>query len=178
MLSVRYRASKRHVFNAFGSFEPRRFNANTHADPNDPEPPPPVTRTDSFFVVGASYSYKGPFVLNVGYSYLDSTSNSFGETLRRHRLTATVGVRLPWKLMLMASGALQLANYPEGIYSAAEIPLVEDDENASSVTLKLVRPIDDRLDVDLRAALYGNNFPTEGYIYRRGLVQLGLTFLF
>ncbi len=178
-LTVRARLARRHQLSVFGNFEPRTFNANTNPNPADPEPPPPTTRRDSFFTVGAAYSYKGPFVLTAGYAYVDSSSNSFGETVRLHRLTATAGVRLPWKLTLLASGTLRLATYPEGIYyPSLQVQLAEDDENASSLMLKLVRPIDARLEVDLRYAIYGNNFPTVDFVYRRQVASVGLTFSF
>lgn len=178
-LSVRAKLSKRHHLAVFGTFEPRTYNGTTNANPDDPNPPDPApTRKDSFLVVGAGYTYKGPFIASVTYSYLDQASNSWGETLRRHRLAVTAGVRLPWKWTLLASGAAQLTQYPDGVYLSSDLQVAEDDENSTSLSLKLVRPLDKHLDLDLRYAVYGNTLPQNHYVYVRHVGSVGLTFNF
>ncbi len=177
-LQARYRFDRRHSASAFGTLGLRTYNALTHADPNNPTPPTAVTRADSMVLAGAAYSYRGPFHLTVAYSYFEQASNSFGETLRRHRVAVTAGVRLPWRLMLFASGAVQLNQFPDGVYLSPDLQVLEDDENSTALTTKLVRPLTDHIDLDLRYALYFNTLPQNNFLYLRQVVSLGASVSF
>jgi hypothetical protein len=181
-LTARYRFDRRHSVSLTGTFNPRTYNSTVNPRPDEPEPSA-ARRFDPLFVVGASYAYRGPFHLSVGYSYLDMTSNSYGETLRRHRLTATAGFRLPAQFTLLTTGALQLSLFPDGIFLSPDLQVVEDDENSSTLTVKLVRPIHPHVDLDVRYALYVNVLPqrmtgTEPLVYVRNVFSLGVTLTF
>jgi hypothetical protein len=180
-LFARYRFDRRHSVSLSGAFNPRTYNANVNPRP-DLETPV-MRRFDPFFSVSVGYSYRGPFHLTVGYSYLDQTSNSYGETMRRHRLSATAGFRLPAKFTLLTTGALQLSSFPDGIFLSPELQVVEDDENSSNLTLKLVRPVHPHVDLDVRYALYVNVLPQqradrEALVYVRNVFSLGVTVSF
>ncbi|MDX2008640.1 MAG: hypothetical protein SFW67_00535 [Myxococcaceae bacterium] len=181
-LTARYRFDRRHGVSLTGSFNPRTYNATVNPRPDDTEPSM-ARRFDPLFVVGAGYSYRGPFHLSLNYSYLDMTSNSYGETLRRHRLSATAGFRLPAKFTLLTTGALQLSLFPDGIFLSPDLQVVEDDENSSTLTVKLVRPVHEHVDLDVRYALYVNVLPqrttsTEPLLYVRHVFSLGATLSF
>lgn len=181
-LTARYRFDRRHSVSLSGSFNPRTYNANVNPRPDEPDLPQ-VRRFDPFFTVGVGYAFRGPFHLSVGYQYLDQTSNSYGETLRRHRLTATAGFRLPEKFTLLTTAALQLTSFPDGIFLSPELQVVEDDENSSTLTLKLVRPVHKHIDLDVRYALYVNVLPQrmtgqEALVYVRNVFSLGMTVSF
>jgi hypothetical protein len=60
------------------------------------------------------------------------------------------------------------------VYLAPELNVLEDDENASSASLKLVRPIIDHLELDLRYAFFHNVLPNNGFVYQRHVVSIGL----
>lgn len=180
--NARYRFDRRHSVIVSGSYNPRTYNANVNPSPDEPTPPE-VRRFDPLFVIGAAYSFRGPFQLSVGYSYLDQTSNSYGETLRRHRFSVNAGFRLPAKFMLLATGALQLTNYPDGIFLSPDLQVVEDDENSSNLTVKLVRPVHPHVDLDARYALYVNVLPQTGegrqtLLYFRNVFSIGATISF
>lgn len=174
-ISARYRFNRRHSVAASWSFNPRTYNANATPYPG-PEgtEDPVVRRQDSVLGAGLTYTYRGPFHASLGYAYVDQTSNSYGETIRRHRITATGGVRLPWKVTAMVSATLQLSSFPDGVYLSPDLTVVEDEENASNATLKLVRPVTKWLDVDLRYALYVNVLPGNDFLYLRHVASLGL----
>jgi hypothetical protein len=173
-LEARYRLNRRHSFALSGGLSLRTYNGQTHADPADTDPAPSVRRADTVASAGVSWSYRGPFHLSVGYSYFDETSNSFGETLRRHRLSVTAGVVLPWQLTILATGALQLSLYPDGVYLSPELQVLQDDENATSASLKLVRSLSDHVDLDLRYAVAFATLPQNAFTYQRHVVSLGV----
>ena len=181
--SVRYRFSRQHAVNAFGELGLRTYNATARLAPDpDAEPPPPDepplpprTREDTAFVIGAGYSYRGPFTFSAVWSYADQSSNSFGETTRRHRLTLSSAFRLPWRLFLLAQLNLQLATYPDGVFLSPEVILEEDAENHNALSLKLARPISGHFDVEVRYAVFQNRLADNGLYYFRQLAYAGLT---
>lgn len=175
-LSARYRFDRRHSLSAFGSFNPRTYNANarTRPGPEGTDTDTGVPRTDAVFGAGLSYAYRGPFHFSFGYSYFDQTSNSFGESVKRHRLSATGGFMLPWKLTLLASLTWQPSLFPDGVYLNPDLTVVEDDENVSSATLKLVRPLNTWLELDVRYAGYLGFYPQNDFLYLRHVVSIGL----
>lgn len=178
-LSGRYRFNRRHSLTFFGTFSPHAYNGLAHPNPDDATPPDPAPqRTDSFLVAGLSYTWKGPVVVTASYSYLDQASSSFGESWRRHRLSATVGAHLPWDFTLLGQAALMLARYPDGVYLSSDIQVAEDDENSSSVTLKLVHPLSERVDLEFKYALYVNRLPRNDYLYARQVFLTGLSVSF
>jgi hypothetical protein len=176
-LTARYRFNRRHSVSLGAMGELRKHNADATALPGEVDPVV-VTRRDTVLMASVSYSYRGPFQLMVGYSYLDQASNSFGESLRRHRFTATAGFRLPFSFLLMLSGALQFSEYPDGVYLSPDLQVAEDEENSSSITAKLVRPLGEHVDLDVRYALYANALPQNHFTYTRHLLSLGVTIAF
>lgn len=177
VLSARYRFTRRHSLSVFGSFIPRTYNSNARSPPPvEGEPDPPVVvRHDSYFTAGLTYSYRGPFHLSAGYAYYDQTSNSYGETIRRHRLSLTAGFQLPLQLTLLSSLTAQFSSFPQGVYLSPDLTVVEDDENASSLTVKLVRPVSKYFEIDVRYAGYLNFLPQNDFRYLRHVVSAGLS---
>lgn len=173
-LEARYRFDRRHSVWLGGSYAPRTYNSLTNEDPAFPGAPM-ATRADSFVVAQVGYSYRGPFQVSASYAYVDQTSNSWGETWRRHRLQATAGFRLPWDFTLLASLALQLSSFPDGVFLSADLQVVNDDETGSSLQVKLVRPLLPWLELDLRYSAFVNYFPQNDFFYLRQLVSLGVS---
>ncbi|GMU58788.1 MAG: hypothetical protein AMXMBFR34_05510 [Myxococcaceae bacterium] len=172
--SIRYRFTRRHSLSVFGSFIPRTYNAAARPPPDVMPVPDAQVRFDSYFTVGAGYSYRGPFHLSVGYAYFDQSSNSYGESIRRHRVSVTGGFQLPWELTLLTALTAQFSAFPQGVYLSPDLTVVEDDENASSLTVKLVRPIIKYVELDLRYAGYLNFLPQNSFLYLRHVISLGL----
>ncbi len=177
--TAKYKFNKRHQVFLHGDAEPQKHNADAcQLDPVDKMTcvveEPPRARQDTFFSVGLGYTYRGPFLLTVQYSYLDLSSNSYGETFRRHRFAGNAGFRLPLDFTLLASAAVQIAQYPDGVcLSSCTISLQEDDENATMGSLKLVHPLGAHFDLDLRYAVYFNRLPTNNLSYLRMVGSLG-----
>lgn len=185
--SLVYRFNKRHSVFMLGDFEPHTFNADAcvRVDTGNPEevlcgvdPPPPV-RSDAVISVAAGYSYRGPFHLSTQYSYIDSSSNSYAETFRRHRISATLGLRLPLDFTVLLSGAVQFVQYPEGLKlineqpGAPDLKVPEDDENANTVTLKIVHPLGKHFDMDFKYSVYFNKLGRFTYLRMVGSLGVG-----
>jgi hypothetical protein len=171
---ARYRFDRRHSAFAFGDLGLRRYNDLARSR-FVIEPTAGRDRADTFLMAGAGYSYRGPFALTVSYSLADQSSNSFGESSVRHRLAATGGFRLPWKLTLLCQVALQLTRFPDGVFLSPEVILAEDDENHNSVSMELVLPLTEKIDVEIRYALFQNFLPENDLSYFRQITWAGLS---
>jgi hypothetical protein len=172
----RYRFSRRHALSVFGEYAPRKYGVEARLPPGH-EGPSIGRREDGALSAGAGYTFRGPVALGLTYTYQEISSNSFGETSLRHRLSGSAGVRLPWNVTLLAQGALGLSRYPDGIFLSPEIILVEEDEGQNSLSLKLARPVGEgvKVDVELSYALYGTSLPRNNLSYFRQVAGLGLT---
>lgn len=179
-LNARYRFDRRHSVSLSGTYNARTYNANarTHPDEMGQVTDSGVTRFDPVFSGAISYSYRGPFHLTASYAYVDQTSNSYGETVKRHRLSLTAGVRLPWKITALGSITWQPSLFPDGVYLSPDLTVTEDDENMSSLTLKLVRPLNAWIDLDVRYAGYLGIYPQNNFLYLRHVVSAGLAVSF
>lgn len=175
VVNVRYRFNRRHSASFFFNWSPRTYNAQATPYPG-PEGTEEVTvrRQDTVLGAGLTYMYRGPFQFSVSYAYIGQNSNSYGETILRHRIGVMGGFRLPWQLMVLASATLQLSSFPDGVFLSPDLTVVEDEENSSSVTMKLVRPVTSWLDVDVRYALYVNVLPGNAFLYLRHVASIGL----
>ena len=129
------------------------------------------TRQDGVFTASLSYTYRGPVRVTAGYAFTLDGSNSYGQSSQRHRLSAAAAVMLPWRLVLSATGALQLTSFPQGVQVAPSVLLVEDTENTDELALKLSRSWASGFDVELQGATYQSVFATSGINFSRTLVQ-------
>lgn len=179
-LTARYRFERRHAVSLFGAYGPRRYDGDARARPlpEGTEPPPAVRRQDVTFGAGVGYTYRGPLHLSLSYAYFDQSSNSWGESLKRHRLSVTGGFSLPWRLTLLASVTWQPSVFPEGVFLSPELTVLEEDENVSSLTVKVVRPLGKVVDLDLRYAGYLGFLPSSAFTYLRHVVSLGVALNF
>ncbi|WNG44567.1 hypothetical protein F0U60_11030 [Archangium minus] len=171
---ARYRLSRRHALTVSGEYGSRRYHTSVRYPPGT-TPEWTGRREDGALMASMGYSYKGPLALGLSYSYQETSSNSFGESVQRHRLSGTAGVRLPWKLTLLAQGALGINRYPDGVYLSPEIILLEDDEAQNTLSLKLVRPLSSQMDLEFSYAMYGTRLPRNDLFYFRQVAGLGLT---
>ncbi|MBJ6761166.1 hypothetical protein JGU66_10360 [Myxococcaceae bacterium JPH2] len=171
---ARYRFNRRHSLNVFGGWGSRGYGTQARL-PGDAVPETYTRRHDGAIQVGAGYAYRGPVALGLTYTYQETDSNSFGETMLRHRVTANAGVRLPWRLSLFVQGSLGLSRYPDGIYLSPEIILVEEDEGQDSLSLKLTRPVSEHVDLEVSWGLWSTRLPHNGLSYSRQLMGVGIT---
>ncbi len=170
----RYRFNRRHSLSVFGEYGSRRYGV-TARPPKELEELSLGRREDGALVAGTSYTYRGPLALGLMYTFQEISSNSFGETVLRHRLSGSAGMRLPGNVTLLLQAAFGLSHYPDGIYLSPEITLLEEDEGQNSLSLKLARPMNKHLDLELSYGLYGTSLPNNNLSYFRQVMGLGLT---
>lgn len=102
----------------------------------------------------AGYLYRGRVSLSASYRFREEVANTAGWSSFRHRLEASGGTRLPWKLFLFLQAVVQLHTYPEGVYLGPDTYFTLEEENQSSVSAKLGRPVAEHVDLELKYALY------------------------
>jgi hypothetical protein len=170
----RYRFNRRHALTVSSEYGSRNYRVQARP-PSGREGSSLGRRKDGALSAGVGYTYRGPAALGLTYTFQEVSSNSFGETVLRHRLSGSAGVRLPWRLMLLAQGTLGLSHYPDGIFLSPEIILVEEDEGQNSLSLKLARPLSEHLDVELSYAVYSTSLPRNALSYFRQVAGVGLT---
>lgn len=170
----RYRFDRRKSLSVFGEYESRRYGVD--ARPAEGQENVSLgRRKDGALSAGATLTYRGPVALGLTYTFQEISSNSFGETVLRHRLSGSVGLKLPWNVTMLAQGGLGLTRYPDGIYLSPEIILVEEDEGQNSLSLKLARPVNAHMDLEVSYALYGTRLPRNELSYLRQVGGMGLT---
>ena len=138
-------------------------------------PPGAPGRRDGLLSASAGYEYRGPVRVRADYAWTEQRSNSFGETNLRYRVSAQVGVRLPWEVTAVATGALQWTAFPDGIFLSSDILLLNDEENANSASVRLARPLSDSVDVELRYALFQYQLVAQKLSYQRQVAFVGLS---
>ena len=186
--TARARLTRRQSLVAFGDYQPRRYQSQVHLPSvgqglscsevppdEDPNAPPRPQRRDNVLSAGLGYSYRGPFTLSLTYTFTEQASNSLGETVLRHRLALTGGVRLFWRITLLAQLAAQLAHYPDGFAVGEGLNTLEDEESHNSASLKVARPLSEHVDLELRYAVYQDRLPQNGFGYLRQVGWLGVT---
>lgn len=172
-LTARYRLDSKHTLTLSGEYGARLFSVPIRPRPE--QPPLSGRRVDQALSASASWSWRGPLALAASYAFQLQGSNSYGETVLRHRLSASAGMRLPWQLFLLAQGSLGLFRYPDGVYLSGDLLLLEDDEAQNSLSLRLARPVDEHLDLELTWAVYATQLPGSGLSYLRQVGGVGLT---
>ncbi len=133
-------------------------------------------RFDWYHVASAGYSYQGPVVLSITYSFIDDKSNSYGETFLRHRVEVLAGVVLPWELYAVATGALQLTSFPDGLYLSPQLLLLEDDDDLDEISVKISRDLGKGFGIEARYGYYRNYLQQNGLTYERQVAYLGVVY--
>jgi hypothetical protein len=170
-------------------FENRMFDdvALANACPPDAPPNPNCTaattiqRRDRYQRAGAELTWVGRQVAAVGYQITVIDSNDFGQSLARHRITASGTAALPGKIYGTLLAILQIDQYLDGRLERGGVQQQEftsiDDENRSSLQLRLARTIAGQWALEGRAAVWRNLAGSAMELdFRRELVYLGVVY--
>jgi hypothetical protein len=130
--------------------------------------------------VGADLTYTGRVVAGAGYQLTVVDSNSYGQSLVRHKVTLSATVSLPWGVFATGLGTLQLDQYPDGIVINTDTQRSEftniDDENRSSLQLRLGRPLSAAWSLEARAAIWRDLGGDTETSFRRASLYAGAVY--
>jgi hypothetical protein len=169
-------------------FEARIYDsvASASACPEDAPPSPScfaptsLERRDRYQRAGLELTYTGGFIASVGYQLTVIDSNSYGQSLVRHRGTVSATTELPKKLIGTVLANLQIDRYLDGLVVQKDLQHQEytnlDDANRSSLQFRLARRMSETWSLEGRVAIWrdlGGTLETE---YRRELVYLGAVY--
>ncbi len=173
-------------------FEARTFNsvALTKACPPYAPPDPnciaasDLDRRDRYQRLGAEVTWVGRQVAALGYQVTLIDSNSFGQSLARHRATASGTAQLPGNIYGTLLAILQIDQYLDGLTVRRDLQQQEftniDDENRSSLQLRLGRRVSGDWAVEGRAAIWRNVGAFGGNAmaldFQRELVYFGIVY--
>ncbi len=176
-LSARYRFTPKHSVSLSANAGLRRFNGTRNDNPKtEADETTFGSRNDTVYFATLGYTYRGRFQWGVNYTFFNQLTNSFGEGFRRHRFNVSAGLKLPGSFFVLGNATLQLSQFPDGVFLSRDLQVIEDDENSSFVTVKILRPLNSVFELDLRYALYVNVFPNGGdYLYVRHVVSAGVS---
>jgi hypothetical protein len=138
------------------------------------------TRADRFQRASIDLTWTGDVVATAGYQLTVVDSNSYGQSLTRHRVMTSVTAELADKLFGSATATLQLDQYRDGRVVGLDIQHIEftnlEDENRSSLQVRLARELSTSWSLEARAAMW-RDFDTTGTAsFRRELVYAGIIY--
>jgi hypothetical protein len=130
-------------------------------------------RDDRELGFGVRGGYRGKLHVSGEYLFRIQRSSSDYENIDRHRAAVHGAFPLPLDLTLNFFAALQLNS---GRSATETLLLAEDDENQSTVQVGLSRKIGDALALEVRYALFANQFTTAEFTFVRQTFYSGLSY--
>jgi hypothetical protein len=140
-----------------------------------------LPRRDRYQRMGVELTWVGRQVAAIGYQLVLIDSNSFGQSLARHRINASGTMALGAKFYGTLLAILQLDQYLDGLVVRRDLQSQEftnvEDENRSSVQLRVARGVTAHWSVEARAAIWRNVAGGAMELdFQRELVYLGLVY--
>jgi hypothetical protein len=170
-------------------FENRAFDAVALVNACPPDAPanPMCTaatdlqRRDRYQRVGVELTWVGRQVAALGYQITIIDSNSFGQSLARHRISASATTQLPGEVYGTLLAILQVDQYLDGLLVRRDLQQQEftnvEDENRSTLQLRLARRLAGQWSVEGRTAIWRNIIGgAEELDFSRELVYVGLVY--
>jgi len=139
-----------------------------------------LLRRDRYQRAGVELTWTGAIVATAGYQLAVIDSNSFGQSLVRHRVMASATTELVDRWFATATATLQIDQYPDGLLVANPTQHQElttlDDESRSSLQIRVARELSSAWSLEARGAVwrdFGNPGPAA---FRRELVYAGIIY--
>jgi hypothetical protein len=155
---------------------------NRCAPDADPSPmcfaPTMTARADLYHAASIEATYTGDLVLSAGYQLTYVDSNSYGQSLVRHRVSLSATHELPLGFIGTATVTGQLDQYLDTLILARDVQSQSftalDDDNRSSLQLRAARPLSTRISLEGRAAYWTDLSGPADVDFRRLLLYAGL----
>lgn len=141
--------------------------------------PTSIQRADLHQVAEAEIVYTGDVVAGGGYQLTYNDSSSYGQSLVRHRLSASLTAKLPRRVFATAIATLQLDQYLDPLVLAADVSNQTftsiEEENRSALSVRLSRRLGGKWAAEARWAFYADSLSQDDLEFRRQLVYGGVT---
>ncbi len=169
-------------------FEERTYASNALTDTCPPDAPPTyqcpagtsLVRRDHYQRAKVEFKWAGEVIATAGYQLTVIDSNSYGQSLVRHRITASGTVELADKLYGTATATLQIDQYPDGVLVEKDLQNQEftnlEDENRSSLQVRIARELSATWSLETRGALWRDLGSPGGMSFRRELIYAGVIY--
>ncbi|MBX3161339.1 MAG: hypothetical protein KF773_35580 [Deltaproteobacteria bacterium] len=141
-----------------------------------------IQRQDRYQRAGVDLVWSSPrLIASGGYAVAVIDSNSFGQSLVRHRATASATTKLPMKLVGTAILTLQYDQFLDGLIvrkdTNAQLFTSIEDENRSSVQLRLARNVTRTWALESRLAMWRDIGGDPTTTFSRNLAYLGAIYV-
>lgn len=139
-----------------------------------------LPRFDRFQRVGLELNWTAEVIATAGYQLTVIDSNSYGQSLVRHRMMASATMELADKLFGTLSATVQIDQYPDGVLVEKDIQGQEltslEDENRSSLQVRIARTLSGAWSLEARGAVWRDLGNRETSSFRRELIYAGLIY--
>jgi hypothetical protein len=139
-----------------------------------------LLRRDRHQRASVELDWVGDVVATVGYQLTVIDSNSYGQSLIRHRITSSATAELADKLFATATATLQIDQYPDRVVVEKDIQHQEftnlEDENRSSLQVRIARELSDTWLLEARGAIWRDFGNTGTASFRRELIYAGVVY--
>jgi hypothetical protein len=169
-------------------FEERTYASNALADVCPPDMPTSypcsagtsLIRRDRYQHAGFELNWVDKIVATVGYQLTVIDSNSYGQSLVRHRIMASGTIEFVDKWFGTATATLQLDQYPDGALVEENLQNQQftnlEDENRSSLQVRIARELSAAWSLETRGAVWRNIGNTGTASFRRELLYAGVIY--
>ncbi|MCG3172561.1 MAG: hypothetical protein GMKNLPBB_00715 [Myxococcota bacterium] len=137
-----------------------------------------ASRSDNLHALSFNLSWTGSFIAEGGYLLQINNSNSVGESITRHRVTAGVTFVPFWEIFAQLQGQLQFTRFGDGIFLSQTLFLENDDENQSAVMAAIGREIGSGFTLQGQYKLFASEFSRNGAVFTRHVITFGITWRF
>jgi hypothetical protein len=174
----------------FGGVESRAYNDVALAnacengemveDPKDCSAATSLPRRDRYHRIGVELTWVSRVVAALGYTLSVTDTNSYGQSLVRHRINLSATTDLPLGLYGTVYATLQYDQYLDGLIVEKDLQnqtfTTLDDENRSSLQVRIARPITKALAIESRFAYWRDLGGGDNASFRRSLIYAGAVF--
>jgi hypothetical protein len=155
-------------------------NGEMPEDPKDCSAATSLPRHDRYHRVGAELTWVGNVVAALGYTLSVTDTNSYGQSLVRHRVNLSATTTLPGGLYGTAYVTLQYDQYLDGLIVEKDLQnqtfTTLDDENRSSFQIRIAKQVTKALAIETRFAYWRDLGGGDDSAFRRSLLYAGAVF--
>jgi hypothetical protein len=140
--------------------------------------PTGIDRADLFHDLGLEVSYTRAFIASLRYGLQYNDSNSFGQSLVRHRVEVSGTAELFFDIVLNAKVVLVVNQFLDALLLAGDVGtfITVEDEARNGVILHATRDLGPAVTLEARYSFYANAFAQAALEYRRHTMYLGIVY--